>query len=455
MKKAFDANVSRARPRLRLGGDPVAPVDSPETDNVEVLAAQPVPIARESGPAEEGAAGGELDEAHHGSTNGLSVAAVAGTNGAHDSMSRGFHGLNGGSPAARLNGGTNGTTDWGPTENQHGGANGASNGDLSAAVKARAAARRPTSDELIQEAYDRGVSDGTEGRAAPGVFIVAEAPVPEMPPRGEGAVARGPVLADPSFRSGEAKSFAPPARGPVAHAEPPPELEEIQSPAPPEEDQIAQIARRERLKSRLKAVRENPRPEPLPETPAAAGVLAVERIATLQVELNKARELNLKLTQDLEGARRQAERATEEARSRMDEAKRLAGEMETRAALLSELEAELESLEAERNEALVAVQDARRHGEAQEKEKIDLAKALEAKDKEVEECLAEEERMALELESSRKAVAALRRSTEVLTQERDTLARQVAELTRERTELLEARKALEAVHRALSSATVR
>ena len=139
----------------------------------------------------------------------------------------------------------------------------------------------------------------------------------------------------------------------------------------------------------------------------------------------------------------------------MDEAKRLAVEMETRAALLTELEQELEALEAERNEALIAVQDSRQRGEEREKEKAELERVLSAKDKEVEECLAEEERLASELETTRRTAATLRRSAEVLTQERDTLARQVADLTRERAELLEARKALEAVHRALSSAAVR
>ncbi|MFN0061889.1 MAG: extensin-like protein, partial [Myxococcaceae bacterium] len=57
--------------------------------------------------------------------------------------------------------------------------------------------------------------------------------------------------------------------------------------------------RRERLRERLKAVRENPRPEPLPATAAEAGQRAVERIATLQAELTQVRALNLALTQDL------------------------------------------------------------------------------------------------------------------------------------------------------------
>jgi hypothetical protein len=364
MKKAFDANVSRARPRLRFGAAGSLGAPEPQSlEGVEAIAAQ---VARE--------------EVHL-------------------------------APSV---------TD-----------------ELSQVVKARAAAhaRRATAEELLHEAL---ADQDTSARAPVPV------PVPVTTPTPVAAEATG-VESFPAHES---------AWGTVAQAEPPPEVVEVQTPPPPE-PVVDQGARRERLKSRLRAVRENPRPEPLPDTVAAAGHLAVERISTLQSELTKAREHNLTLTQDLEAARRQAERATEEARLRMDEAKRLAAEMETRAALLTELEQELEALEAERNEALIAVQDSRLRSEGQEKEKLELTQALAAKDQEVDECLAEEERLAAELQATRQTAATLRRSTEVLTQERDTLARQVTDLTRERTELLEARRALEAVHRALSSATLR
>jgi hypothetical protein len=214
-------------------------------------------------------------------------------------------------------------------------------------------------------------------------------------------------------------------------------------------------ARRERLKARLKAARENPRPEPLPPTVAEAGVLAVERISILQAELTKVKALNLSLTQDLEGARRQAEKATEEARLRMDEAHRLASEMEARAALLSEMEKELAALEAERDEALLALQEARQTIEAASHEREELKGEVSKREQALSDSLAEEERLADELENARGDAAGLRRSMDAMTIERDTLARQVSELTTERIELLEARKALEAVHRALSQAAAR
>ncbi len=344
MKKAFDANVSRARPRLRLGAlvtdSAVEQTVAPAVD-VEAIAAQ---VAREHVPS---------------------------------------------APEAR------------PTP------------DLTSAFKARVAVRseRVTAARAIEQA------------------LAAPAPAPVSAPA--------------------------PAQV-VAHAEPPPAVVEVQtapSPAPAPE-QFDPLERRERLKDRLRAVRENPRPEPLPDTVAEAGVLAVERISALQSELTRARAVNLALTQDLEAARRQAERATEEARLRMDEARRLAGEMESRVTLLSELEHELQSLEGERNEALLALQDARQRNDAADQEKAALQEALAKKNAEMSDCLAEEERLAGELESAQESMSSLRRASDVLKGERDTLARQVSELTRERAELLEARKALEAVHRALSSAVM-
>jgi DNA repair exonuclease SbcCD ATPase subunit len=239
--------------------------------------------------------------------------------------------------------------------------------------------------------------------------------------------------------------------------EPPPAVVEVQtapSPAPAgDEREVGE--RRERLKERLKAVRENPRPEPLPDTVAEAGVLAVERISALQTEVLKVRTVNLALTQDLEASRRQSERATEEARLRMDEARRLSAEMEGRAKLLDELERELGTLEGERNEALLALQESRQLLDARDREKDELKAELGKQQQALHESLSEEERLASELEQAQDAAQALRRTTDGLRTERDTLARQVGDLTRERAELLEARKALEAVHRALAHAAAR
>jgi len=243
---------------------------------------------------------------------------------------------------------------------------------------------------------------------------------------------------------------------PVARVETPVHEVEVQTPAPPPaREELDTHARRERLKERLKAVRENPRPEPLPASVAEAGMRAVERISSLQSELTKVKALNLTLTQELEVTRRQSEKATEEARLRMDEARRLATEVEGRVKLLADLERELSSLEGERDEALLSLQEARQAMQAAAEERAELEGTVVEAKKALADSLSEEERLAGELESAQEETAVLRRAVDTLQGERDVLAQQVASLTAERAELLEARKALEAVHRALSQAVAR
>lgn len=324
----------------------------------------------------------------------------------------------------------------------------------------------------MKKAFDQNVS-----RARPRLRVgapfnegadgAAEALTQPAPPDGD-ASTEPAALAPPPTPAQElgaevkarAERQRPPptlAPAPVATFAPPPSIIEIQTP-PPERPRTLETReldperRREQLKERLKAVRENPRPEPLPATVAEAGVLVVERISTLQAELQHVKALNLALTQDLEAARRQSEKATEEARLRMDESRRLAAEMEGRVQLLSELERELAGLEAERDEAILALQEARQGLQAAAQEQAGLEAKIAEKERALADTLSEEERLCAELESSRDEVAGLRRAVDALTDERSTLARQVAELTAERSELLEARKALEAVHRALSQA---
>lgn len=393
MKKAFDANVSRAKPRVRLGAmigaGEAAVSDSVSLAAVEAIAAQ---VARDE------------------------------------------------------------------------------NADLTAAVRARQFAHtsRVTATEALQQALD-----GPTGKAQvdePGegaelverVIVDFDTAVPAQS-RFEVASMRNEVDLDDVLTagsSGAAQKSGDVASAPRAipsrvrnHAEAPSTVTEVQAPSAPTEAEPAE--RRERLRERLRAVRENPRPEPLPETVAEAGVLAVERISALQSELTKSRAMNLALAQDLEAARRQAERATEEARLRMDEARRLSSEMEGRVRLLSDLERELESLESERNEALLALQESRQALDAGATDKASLQNELLKRETDLNESLAEEERLASELESAQEAMSGLRRAADALKGERDTLARQVSDLTRERAELLEARKALEAVHRALSQAALR
>lgn len=322
----------------------------------------------------------------------------------------------------------------------------------------------------MKKAFDQNVSRAKPrvrlgaafSELAPPEEVVSEpthdVPEPARPDLAAEVRARAAVAAAPKPTAAEALQKALSLEPARASAMPPPEVVEIQTPAPPVPPAPVREdleERRGRLKERLKAVRENPRPEPLPATVAQAGQMAVERIAALQSELTGLRKKNLMLAQELEATRRQSEKATEEARLRMDEARRLASEMESRAQLLGELEKELGSLEAERDETLLRLQESRQAMDEAAKGTDVLKAEIQKKDQQLQESLAEEERIAAELEAAKDESGTLRRAVQAVTEERDTLARQVAQLSAEVAELLQARKALEQVHRALSQAALR
>jgi hypothetical protein len=437
MKKAFDQNVSRSKPRLKLGApspEPAAPADEAW---VYEVAAQ---VAGQQAPAELPTAREVLADADHATTEveeastrsrveatlreaaaaepveeeRVTVAAAA--------RARGTTAANGvlppGSPVA------------GPARR-------------APEVDARPAARAPVVSAPVGGAGSNGSGSPASDRR-PSTPVVPQSAAPS----------RGgpPVAATPSSAVQAPARAAAPVRTEAVVAPATSFTSDPRRGAPPPDDTAA---RRERLRERLRSVREHPRPEPLPTSVAAAGVLAVERIAQLQTELNAMKQHNAALQHDLDVARRAAERATEEARARVEEARRLVAQMEERGGLLSELERELQSVEGERDEALLAVQDARTSAAAEREERERLSTLVGTKDVELADSLSEEERLAGELERFRDESVHLRKSVEVLSAERDTLARQVADLTTERAELLEARKALESVHRALTEAAQR
>ncbi|HEY1904566.1 MAG TPA: extensin-like protein [Myxococcaceae bacterium] len=419
MKKAFDQNVSRAKPRLKLGGPTPEPEahESQGSDEEWVYevaaqvagrpngAAAELPTAREvlAAAAQEA----EVDEVTTRSRVEATLREAAEPVREEEQVTVAV--------GARARGATAASTSA-PIVS----------GPASSARRPEPppSAARPTTARAPATAPGRPPSSPPPAAAA------SRAPVPAAQPRSAAPV--------------RTETLAPPVAVQAPRAAPP---------APVVVDDTA--ARRERLRERLRGVRENPRPEPLPTSVAAAGVLAVERIAHLQVELNQMKQLNGALQHDLDVARRSSERATEEARGRVEEARRLAVQMEERAGLLAELERELQSVEGERDEALIVVQDARVEAGAEREQRERLTAELARKDAELADSLSEEERLAGELERFRDDSVQLKKSVELLSAERDTLARQVADLTAERAELLDARKALESVHRALTEAARR
>lgn len=447
MKKAFDENVSRAKPRLKLGAPSVDPVASdarePDDEWVYEVAAQVAgqPSAAEAPTAREVLAAAALASAQ------AEAEAEAEEAAKRSRMEEAFREAAGiaepvemPEPVAvqeqELVTVAVGTKARGATPNGI-----ASSGTTVVSGPAASARRADVDPRSAGRASTSVPPPATRDSAPPPAAPASRAASAPMPARPASPPASAPVAVDrrPSATvRTETVATAPAAR----RAEPPPSADD-------------NAARRERLRERLRTVREHPRPEPLPTSVAAAGVLAVERIAQLQVQLTQVKQHNAALQHDLDVARRAAERATEEARGRVEEARRLVAQMEERATLLGELERELHSVEGERDESLMAVQDARTDAAAEREQRERLTADLARKDVELADSLSEEERLACELERFRDDSVQLKKSLDVLSAERDTLARQVADLTAERAELLEARKALESVHRALTEAARR
>lgn len=141
----------------------------------------------------------------------------------------------------------------------------------------------------------------------------------------------------------EAESTPPPSAATVA---PPAAME--QQPLRREVPDSHSVRHTEEIRPRVRAVEENGPPQP-----------RAERISSLQAELQKVKALNLALSQDLEAARAQAEKATEEARIRMEESRRVSAEIQGRAQLLEVLERELSSIEAECDDEVGVKKDLR------------------------------------------------------------------------------------------------
>src|SRR5687768_18539024 len=138
----------------------------------------------------------------------------------------------------------------------------------------------------MKKAFDQNVS-----RAKPRVRLGSATALTEVEPAARAPVAPPDLAAEVKARAAAVAEPKPSAvqavqlaiGAPRASAMPPPEVVEIQTPPVPGEvtEQLDLEERRERLKERLRSVRENPRPEPLPATVAQAGQLAVERISGL------------------------------------------------------------------------------------------------------------------------------------------------------------------------------
>jgi chromosome segregation ATPase len=219
------------------------------------------------------------------------------------------------------------------------------------------------------------------------------------------------------------------------------------------------LARRERLlevKRKVEdAVRPRPRAEPAPENPARAGESAIALVKELESQLARVREVETALHADLDEARSEVARGAADVRRVTERLTAAELEVQSKREVLAELLEEMKALEQERDRAMERAQALATLDE--ERQELLVALSTRAEDAEKARALAESEieRLCCELDDRSADGARLRAALAMVTRERDDLAREAATAKREKHELEEARRALEAVHDALSQARTR
>ncbi|HET7753149.1 MAG TPA: hypothetical protein VFK85_04500 [Anaeromyxobacteraceae bacterium] len=315
-----------------------------------------------------------------------------------------------------------------------------------------------------------------EVEAAPDIAVIEE----EISPTAALAGAAQAVEPEPAAAPVAVQAPAPAVREvpvapvepvqPVARIEPEPvrapppaPVERVEARAQHEEvifaDASDVLARRERLlevKRRVEdAVRPRPRAEPAPERPAKAGESAIALVRELESQLARAREVETALRADLEDARTEVARGAADVRRVTERLTAAEVEVQSKRDVLAELLEEMKALEQERDRAMERAQALATLDEERQEILDSLSTRAEDAEKARAAAEAEIERLGTELDERSADGARLRAALAMVTRERDDLAREAATAKREKEELEEARRALEAVHDALSQARTR
>ncbi len=224
----------------------------------------------------------------------------------------------------------------------------------------------------------------------------------------------------------------------------------------PTTDVLSRRDRLEKIKRRVaEAARPQPRVQPVPADPARAAESVLGLVRDLEVELVRAREREEALRADLDDARRELGRAATEGRTAVEKLATTEKELEEKRSVLGELLAEMQALEEERDESVRRAQGLAALDEERARLLDELGRRADEEAKLRAEREAEVERLSEELRISGAEGARLRAAVGELARERDQLGADLDRTRGERDDLAEAKKALEAVHAALSQARAR
>jgi hypothetical protein len=227
-------------------------------------------------------------------------------------------------------------------------------------------------------------------------------------------------------------------------------------PALPIDDSDIRRKRLDNVKRKVAdAVRPEIKIEPVPEDPAMAVESVLGLVSDLETQLSRSRELEKALRTELAEAKAELSRTVNDGRTASGRLIQAEAQLDEKRKVLEEMLFEMSALENERDQAVRMVQVLTVKDKERDNEIDDLRNRFAELQRNFDESKLEEERLTDELDESIAENTRLHTLLTEITRERDNLARNAAQLTKERDELTEAKKALEKVHQALSQARAR
>jgi hypothetical protein len=218
-------------------------------------------------------------------------------------------------------------------------------------------------------------------------------------------------------------------------------------------------ARRKRLEDVKRKVSDAVRPEikiePVPEDPALAVESVLGLVSDLEAQLSRAREVEKSLRNELTEAKADLARTVNDGRTASERLIQVETLLDEKRKVLEEMLFEMGALEEERDQAVRMVQMLTIKDNERQHELGKLRQELTEMQRVVDENSVEEERLSGELDEYVKENTHLHTLLTEITKERDILVGNAELLTKERDDLIKAKKALEKVHIALSQARAR
>jgi len=227
-------------------------------------------------------------------------------------------------------------------------------------------------------------------------------------------------------------------------------------PAPVIDDVDARRKRLENVKRKVSdAVRPEVRIEPVPEDPALAVESVLGLVNDLEAQLLRSREVENALRNELAEAKADLTRTVDEGRTASGRLMQVEAQLDEKRTILEEMLFEMGALEEERDQAVRMVQMLTAKEKERQVELDTMRHQLAEMQRTLDESHVEEERLSGELDEYCKENTRMHILLAEITKERDILVYNEELLTKERDDLIKAKMALEKVHNALSQARAR